>query len=165
MVKKILMVLFVCVLTLGAAAMMWHSQNRENSKRAATSQAVKSIPPAAAPVPYKPARAAQIPAFQSGKSLANLPATLDPEIFTGSVRQAYWIAKEIPGTLAQVPCYCKCDRSLGHKSLHTCFTDDHGSKCGTCMNEAVSAYRLQKEKRLMPEQIREKIVAEYSPRS
>lgn len=165
MVKKILMVLFVCVLTLGGVAIMWSLQNEENAKRAAAQREVKSIPPAAAPAPYKPTRAVEIPAFQSGKSLANLPPTLAPEVFAGSVRQAYWIAKEIPGTLAQVPCYCKCDRSLGHKSLHTCFTDDHGSKCGTCMNEAFSAYRLQKEKKLRPEQIREKIVAEYSPRS
>ena len=165
MVKTILTVLFVAILTFGAAAIMWRSQNQEHLKRAAATQAVKSAAPAATPLPDKSKRPIEVPAFQSGKSLANLLPTLDPEIFTGSVRQAYWIAKEIPGTLAQVPCYCKCDRSLGHKSLHTCFTDDHGSKCGTCMNEAFSAYRLQKEKGLMPEQIREKIVAEYSPRS
>ena len=165
MVKTILMVLFLCILTFGAVAMMWHLQTEENAKRAAAPHAAKSIQPAVAPVPYKPTRAVEIPAFQSGNSLANLPPTLDPEIFAGSVRQAYWIAKEIPETLAQVPCYCKCDRSLGHKSLHSCFTDDHGSKCGTCMNEAFGAYRLQKEKKLTPEQIREKIIAEYSPKS
>jgi hypothetical protein len=165
MVKAILMVLFLCILTFGAVAIMWRLQTEENSKRAAAPQAVKSTQPAATPLPDKPTRPTEIPAFQSGKSLANLPPTVDPEIFAGSVRQAYWIAKEIPETLAQVPCYCKCDRSLGHKSLHTCFTDDHGSKCGTCMNEAFSAYRLQKEKKLKPERIRERIIAEYSPKS
>lgn len=165
MVKTILMVLFLSISILGAVAIMWHLQTQENSKRTAASQTVKSAPPAATPLPDKPARPIEIPAFQSVQSLANLPPTLAPEIFAGSVRQAYWIATEIPETLAQVPCYCKCDRSLGHKSLHTCFTDDHGSKCGTCMNEAFSAYRLQKEKKLKPEQIRERIIAEYAPKS
>ena len=104
-----------------------------------------------------------VPAFQTdAESLKNLPRTLAPELFTGNVRQAYQLVKEIPQTIAQLPCYCHCDRSIGHKSLHSCFVDDHASGCGICMEEAVMAYRLQKEQHLKPEQIRERIIAHYS---
>lgn len=79
-----------------------------------------------------------------------------------SVRAAYAVAREIPQTLAELPCYCHCDKSIGHKSLHSCFTDDHGANCGTCMNEAMRAYQLQKQQKLSPAQIREKIIAEFA---
>jgi len=74
-----------------------------------------------------------------------LPPTLSPELFTGNRRQAYRIAKEIPETLAQLPCYCHCDRGQGHKSLHSCFESEHGADCGICINEALMAYSLQKQ--------------------
>src|SRR6266567_3076880 len=46
----------------------------------------------------------------------NLPSTLRAEKFTGKAREGYQVAKEIPQTLAQLPCYCHCDMSIGHKS-------------------------------------------------
>lgn len=165
MVKTILTILFVALSFFGAVAIVWRLQTEEDSRWASLPQPVNSIKPIISPERTKQKPIIEIPAFQSGSSLANLPPTLSPAIYAGSVRAAYTIAGEIPGTLAQVPCYCKCDRSLGHKSLHSCFTDDHASKCGTCMNEAMSAYRLKKEQKLNPEQIREKIIAEYSPGS
>jgi|CXWL01.1.fsa_nt_gi hypothetical protein len=165
MVKTILTILFVGLLFFGGVVIMWRLQTDENARRASSPQPVSSIKPPPTLERPKKARAIEIPAFQSGTSIANLPPTLSPAMFTGSVRAAYTVAGEIPETLAQIPCYCKCDRSLGHKSLHSCFTDDHASKCGTCMNEAMSAYRLKKEQKLNPEHIREKIIAEYSPGS
>ena len=51
--------------------------------------------------------------------------------------------------------------NIGHKSLHNCFRDDHGANCGICMNEAMAAYKYQKEQKLNPTQIREKIIAEF----
>lgn len=162
MVKTIFAILFVGLLFFGGVAIMWRLQNDENLRWASSPQPVRFIKPSPTLAHAKKERTVEIPAFQIGASVANLPPTLSAEMFTGSVRAAYTIAGEIPETLAQIPCYCKCDRSLGHKSLHSCFADDHASKCGTCMNEA---YRLKKEQKLNPEQIREKIIAEYSPGS
>lgn len=104
---------------------------------------------------------APVPAYQSPDSLSNLLPTLPPEAFTGQVRAAYTIAREIPKTLAELPCYCHCDKSIKHKSLHSCFTDDHGANCGTCMNEAMEAYRMEKQLKMTPAQIREKIIADF----
>jgi hypothetical protein len=105
---------------------------------------------------------ASVPAFQAPIAASNLPATLAPGEFFGKAREAYTVAKAIPETLAQLPCYCHCDRGFGHKSLHTCFVDDHASHCAVCVDEALLAYKLQKEQKLSPEKIRETIIAKYS---
>ena len=104
---------------------------------------------------------APVPAFQSPGSLSNLLPTLAPDAFTGQARAAYTIAREIPQTLAQLPCYCHCDKSIKHKSLQSCFTDDHGANCGICMNEAMEAYRMEKQMKMTPAQIRDKIIADF----
>ncbi len=52
---------------------------------------------------------------------------LSPSLFVGQTARAYQVAKDIPDVLDQLYCYCGCDRSLGHKSLLSCFTDDHGA--------------------------------------
>lgn len=102
-----------------------------------------------------------MPAFQSEESAKNLPATLSPEIFKGETKAAYTVVKEIPDTIAQLPCYCRCDKAMGHKSLHTCYVDDHAAQCGVCMNSALKAYKLKKEKKMTAAQIREQLAAEY----
>jgi hypothetical protein len=113
-----------------------------------------------APQQSSPAR---VPAhFEDVRSLSDLPPTLPPERFFGQARQAYQVAKEIPQVLAQLPCYCHCDESFGHKSLHSCYETDHSSQCAVCVNEALLAYRLQKEQGLTAPQIRARIIAEFS---
>lgn len=102
-----------------------------------------------------------VPAFQGPEGAKTLEKTLDPAMFSGSVRSAYQVVKEIPETIAQLPCYCRCDTGMGHKSLHTCFVDDHAASCGICTNSALKAYKLQKERKMTPEQIREELIAEY----
>ena len=104
---------------------------------------------------------ARVPAFQDAKSLSVLPPTLQPEQFFGPTREAYRVVKEIPQTIAQLPCYCHCDQSIGHKSLHSCFQDTHASQCTVCVNEALIAYNMQRSG-MSPEQIRERIIAQYS---
>lgn len=104
----------------------------------------------------------RIPAFQSASEARHLPATLEPAKFFGKAKEAYAVAKQIPETLAQLPCYCHCDQGFGHKSLHTCFVDDHAAHCAVCVDEALLAYRLQREEKLTPEQVRERIVEKYS---
>ena len=103
-----------------------------------------------------------IPAFETDPaSLKNLPPMLRPEQFSGKQRVAYQLAREIPETIAQLPCFCHCDKGFGHKSLHSCFVDDHAAHCAICMDEAITAHKLQKEEKLKPEQIRQRIIAQY----
>lgn len=104
----------------------------------------------------------RIPAhYQTPPDPKTLPETLSPDLFAGNVRLAYQAAREIPETLAQLPCYCHCDKSHGHKSLHSCFASDHGESCGICIGEALMAYNLQKRGGLNAAQIRERIIAAY----
>ncbi|HLL71901.1 MAG TPA: CYCXC family (seleno)protein [Pyrinomonadaceae bacterium] len=104
----------------------------------------------------------RVPRFaKSSADLKNLPPVLPASQFTGMTRAAYAAVKEIPQTIAQLPCYCHCDEGFGHKSLQTCFVDDHAAHCAVCVEEALLAYKLQKEERLTPAQIRERIIAQY----
>jgi hypothetical protein len=50
---------------------------------------------------------------------------------------------------------------MGHKSLYSCYEDDHASHCATCINEALLALKLEKEQKLSPAQIRDRIVQEF----
>ena len=69
-----------------------------------------------------------------------------PSKYTGRAAAAYQIAAEIPGVLDQLYCYCKCKENpmFLHKTLLTCYTDDHASNCGSCMQEAEMASQMTK---------------------
>ena len=149
-------VLIIAALACFALAAIIYSQSGEpgpvKRSRATTPQAAGGA-----------SSASRVPAHsREAVSLSALPPTLAPERFFGSARQAYQVAREIPQTLAQLPCYCYCDETFGHKSLHTCYESDHSAHCATCVSEALLAYRLQKEQGLTPPQIRERIIAEFS---
>ncbi len=89
----------------------------------------------------------QVPAYQSGSELKRLPPPLDANQFKDrATRGAYGIAKRSPKLLAQLPCYCYCDRSVGHKSLYSCFVDKHGADCNICQQQAYLAERLAKKR-------------------
>jgi hypothetical protein len=104
----------------------------------------------------------RIPAyFKEPPDVKLLPPTLSPALFTGQTREAYQIAKDIPQTLAQLPCFCYCDYSVGHKSLHSCFEDEHSVGCPLCQDSAVMAKEL-KDNGYNIDQIREKLIAKYS---
>ena len=103
----------------------------------------------------------QVPAhYEVPPTSGDLRPVFPPSQFAGKTREAYDAAKQIPVLLAQMPCYCHCDRGMGHKSLHSCFEDDHASHCATCIDEALLAYRLKKEG-LSAAQIRDRIIAEF----
>jgi hypothetical protein len=57
---------------------------------------------------------------------------------------AYELAAKIPGVIHQQPCYCYCDRGMGHNSLHSCFSGTHGAQCGTCLKELYYSYQMHK---------------------
>ena len=138
------------------------------SKNQPTTTATRTTPSQSTPAHNHPdgastSSAKTVPAyFQVAPSKASLAPTLEPEKFTGPTREAYRAVREIPVTIAQLPCYCHCDQSFGHKSLYSCFEDDHAAHCAVCVNEALLALKLEKEQKLTPAQIRETIVAQYS---
>lgn len=145
------------VLALGAGILLMlyspsHSQRAGNVSTASHDETSHQTP---RPI-------ARVPAFQDASQVRNLDPTRPASNFSGKAREAYAVAKEIPETLAQLPCYCHCDESFGHKSLHSCFIDDHASHCAVCVDEALLAYRLQKEVKMTPSQVRQTIVAKYS---
>ncbi len=97
----------------------------------------------------------------SSDPAAKLRVTLDPQLFQGDVRKAYQVAQDHPALLAQMHCYCGCDRTEGHKNLLDCFRDKHGSTCAICTGEAIEAEQLARQG--MPvEQIRDSLRARYA---
>ena len=80
---------------------------------------------------------------QAANAAANhLRMTLDPNQFVGEVKQAYLIAESDPALLAQLHCWCGCDRTDGHKNLLDCYRDTHGAHCAICTGEAIEAEKL-----------------------
>jgi hypothetical protein len=143
-----------------AAVLMVNSANQKQSQTAnntpaqpATQHEHSASVPAANTIPAH---------FEVAPSRSSLGPTLNPGLFSGITRDAYSAAQEIPVTLAQLPCYCHCDQGFGHKSLYSCFQDEHASHCDVCVREALLALKLEKEQKLTPPQIRDTIVAQYS---
>ena len=67
------------------------------------------------------------PFYKSAEAAKPFPQTVAPEKYNHPVLQkVYRTAKEIPGVLAQQPCYCYCD-SHGHGSLLHWHSDDHAA--------------------------------------
>ena len=59
--------------------------------------------------------------------------------------RAYELAAKIPRVIHQQPCYCYCDRGMGHNSLHSCFSGTHGAQCDTCLKELYYSYTMHKQ--------------------
>jgi hypothetical protein len=69
--------------------------------------------------------------------------TLSPDLFVDpKAKEAYQIAKDIPEVLKELPCFCGCMRSHGHKNNLFCFMDEHGSACEICEDIAIDAKRM-----------------------
>ena len=68
---------------------------------------------------------------------------LSPAVFRNpKVAEVYRVAAKIPEVLDQIYCYCHCSVNprFRHKTLLTCFTDNHGAGCGICQKEVLIAY-------------------------
>jgi hypothetical protein len=72
-------------------------------------------------------------------------AVLGPSLFTGQVAVAYQTARDHPDLIDKFYCYCRCRENHGHKTLLTCFTNDHGANCDICIHEALTAKRMTDE--------------------
>jgi len=109
-----------------------------------------------------PAKTAEppIPAYhRTEKDAKPFPPLLPASQFARYpvVARAYAIAHEIPGVLAQQPCYCYCDREFHHTSLLDCFTSTHTAGCMTCLKETYFSYQMTKQGK-KPAEIRAAII-------
>jgi len=83
-------------------------------------------------------------------SAASLPPVLSGDQLTGPYFHYTWQVKvyqeaaKVPTVIYQLPCYCRCDKALGHTSLHSCFEGTHGAICSTCAKEGAYAYKMTK---------------------
>lgn len=81
-------------------------------------------------------------------SMSKLPTFLNdkPE----NMQNVYAAAGQHKKLLEQMPCYCGCGASVGHKNNYDCFVhenesdgkvvwDDHGTKCQVCLEIAAEA--------------------------
>jgi Protein of unknown function with PCYCGC motif len=154
--------LFGAVALLAVAAVLIVNSANTTQYTATRSSSEQPTKAPAGPDHAKTSAVKPVPAFyEQAPSRASLGLTLEPERFTGITRDAYRAVKQIPVTIAQLPCYCHCDAGMGHKSLYSCFEDDHASHCATCVNEALLALTLEREQKLTPAQIRERIVTQF----
>ena len=83
-----------------------------------------------------------------------LPAFLDSQ--REEIRLVYTIAGQAADILEWMPCYCGCGESAGHTSNLNCFIkeinadgsilwDDHGTRCGVCLQIAVESVKMKQE--------------------
>lgn len=75
--------------------------------------------------------AAQKPEIDESLRKGETRNILDPMMFSEpQVREAYNAAKKIPWILDSIYCYCRCKESpvFKHKSLLSCYVDDHASQ-------------------------------------
>lgn len=68
-----------------------------------------------------------------------------------AVAAVYDMAAQIPEVLDGLYCHCDCSMHSGHRSLLTCFQDDHGAGCDVCLGEAELAFRMRGEGRALKE--------------
>jgi Protein of unknown function with PCYCGC motif len=94
-----------------------------------------------------PARDAVLLPILHGKDLTGINFQLAWQV------KVYQDAAKISSVLYQLPCYCGCDRDMGHTSLRSCFEGLHGAECGTCAREGFYAYEMTR-KGWKPSQIR-----------
>lgn len=91
---------------------------------------------------------------QTTASIEQLPPFLDGQRV--EIVTAYKLAARSASVLEYMPCYCGCGSEAGHLSNRDCFIqdiredgsivwDDHGSRCGICMEIAVVADRLSRQ--------------------
>jgi hypothetical protein len=89
--------------------------------------------------PSAPLNIHSIPPILSGKQLTG------PNFRYHWQVRAYQLAAQIPAVIYQLPCNCRCDRALGHTSLHSCYETTHSTECDVCAAEGFYAYEKTKQ--------------------
>lgn len=101
-----------------------------------------SAKPTAKPTPAKAAANSCSACIERG-------AVLDPQLFARGfdpeVKPSYEAARKYPDTMDRIHCFCECKESPRehHKTLLTCFTNEHAAGCGICQREALLAAKLK----------------------
>lgn len=102
-------------------------------------------------------------------SAKELPTFLDGK--SDEMRTIYALAAQEKDVLTWIPCYCGCGESAGHESNLNCFInevkedgsivwDDHGTRCGVCLEIAVESAKMDSEGKSLTE-IRNTIDEKY----
>lgn len=78
------------------------------------------------------------------------------------IQMVYQIAGKSADIIKWIPCYCGCGESSGHTSNMNCFIkevnsdgsvvwNDHGTRCGVCLQIAVEAVKMKQEGKSLKE--------------
>ncbi|AKM18774.1 Uncharacterised protein [[Flavobacterium] thermophilum] len=111
---------------------------------------------------------------ETTKSIEHLPNFLSA--FEEEMAVLYQQAAEHRELLENIPCYCGCGQSAGHKNNYDCFVyenkqdgsvvwDDHATKCGVCLEiaaESIAAYEDGKSVKDIRRMIDEKYKEGYA---
>jgi len=117
-------------------------------------QSTPSSDAAQSATPAKP----PLPPYHDSAPKTGLPATQDPKQFPEiETQNIYALAAKEKAVLYQEPCFCHCNREVGHESLLDCFVDTHAAGCLLCKKEAVLAYDESKQGKTAA-QIRQDII-------
>nr|WP_307439718.1 PCYCGC motif-containing (lipo)protein [Bacillus sp. V2I10] len=98
-----------------------------------------------------------------------LPSFLNDQ--PDEIKTLYTAAAKHEELLSYMPCYCGCGESAGHKDNGNCFIkerkenggivwDDHGTKCGVCLEIAAKAI-IEHEKGMSMKNVRDLIDEQY----
>ena len=129
--------LMTLILGVGCAGFGFGSVRGQNSSPSQSAQPTANGTSKAATKVADP----NIPAYHPLRPRGPLPETLDPKQFADAETQnVYALAAKEKSVLYQLPCYCRCDKEVRHKSLLDCYVDDHASHCLLCKKEAAFAY-------------------------
>jgi hypothetical protein len=137
--RNLIMAVAASVVLAGFGAAPLRAQNSSaQQSQPAPAPASASVP---APNPAAKFLKTEVPPYHAEPPKGALPETLDPAQFSDAqTRNIYTLAAKVKPVLYQEPCYCGCDKEVGHKSLLDCFTDLHGAHCILCKKEAAFTY-------------------------
>lgn len=117
---KKLWIVVVLLVALAIVTVLIQSRNRETAKPAETSvnKSLSQAPSNSTTIDPMNTPSRNVPShYEVPPAAADLRPVLPASQFMGKAREAYEAVKQIPLTIAQMPCYCHCDRGMGHKSL------------------------------------------------
>ncbi|MEJ2007592.1 MAG: CYCXC family (seleno)protein [Acidobacteriota bacterium] len=144
------LLILTCAMAVGTT-IYWISVSRKTS--------VEPVGPSVAEQARGTKTQPAVPPYYSSASAAKPYPKLIPAAYYQRyplVERAYKDAAEIPGVLAQQPCYCHCN-SIGHHSLLDCYASDHASRCLICIKEALLARQMTRRSET-PAEIRQAII-------
>ena len=132
--RRILLTAAIALLALGASAQWSNPSDDIPAYHATAPEPGTKLPPVMTPEQIK---------------AQNFTLDWQPKIYAD--------AAKVQKVLYQLPCFCRCDKAMGHTSLHSCFEGTHGAVCSTCAKEGYYAYLMTKQGKTV-KQIREGIL-------